>query len=93
MKSLFSLLFLIPAFYGCVLAQDPIQQKYAGEITPETAKAHLSTLASPAFEGRGTGETGGEKAAAYLASEFKKLGLAGPVNGSYYQPVKLVRND
>lgn len=93
MKSLFSLLFLIPAFYGCVLAQDPVQQKYAGEITPETAKAHLSTLASPAFEGRGTGETGGEKAAAYLASEFKKLGLAGPVNGSYYQPVKLVRND
>lgn len=92
MKSLLSLLFLIPAFYGCILAKDPVQQKYAQEISPETARKHLTTLASTAFEGRGTGEPGGEKAAAYIASEFEKLGLTGPVNGSYYQPVKLVRS-
>ncbi|WP_257657327.1 M28 family peptidase [Parapedobacter lycopersici] len=91
MKSLLPLLFLIPACYGCIMAQDPVQQ-YAAEITPETAKAHLTTLASAAFEGRGTGEEGGEKAAAYLAEEFRKLGLTGPVSGSYYQPVELTRN-
>jgi len=73
------------------MAQDPVQQKYASEITPETAKAHLSILASAEFEGRGTGEPGGEKAAEYIATEFKRLGLAGPVDGSYFQPVKLVR--
>src|SRR5690606_21804902 len=47
--------------------------------------------ASAEFEGRGTGEPGGEKAAAYIAAEFKKLGLAAPVGGSHFQPVKLVR--
>lgn len=73
------------------MAQDPVQLTYAGEITPETAKAHLSVLASAEFEGRGTGEAGGERAAKYIADEFKKLGLTGPVNGSYFQPVKLVR--
>ncbi|MFC3198666.1 M28 family peptidase [Parapedobacter deserti] len=91
MKQLLSLLFLIPAFYGCVLAQDPVQLKYASEISPEAAREHLSILASAEFEGRGTGEPGGEKAAAYIAEEFKNLGLAAPVNGSYFQPVKLVR--
>lgn len=73
------------------MAQDPVQLKYAAEITPETAKAHLTVLASAEFEGRGTGEPGGEKAAAYIADEFKRLGLAGPVDGSYFQPVKLTR--
>lgn len=73
------------------MAQDPVQLKYAAEITPETAKAHLSILASAEFEGRGTGEPGGEKAAEYIADEFKRLGLAAPVDGSYFQPVKLIR--
>ncbi|WP_257666259.1 M28 family peptidase [Parapedobacter tibetensis] len=91
MKRILSLLFFIPAFCGCIMGQDPIQQKYASEISPETAKAHLSILASAEFEGRGTGEPGGEKAAAYIMEEFKKLGLAAPVNGSHFQPVKLLR--
>src|SRR5690606_3056986 len=90
MKQLLSL-FLIPAFCGCIMAQDHVQQKYAAEITPESAKARLSILASAEFEGRGTGEPGGEKAAEYIANEFKQLGLAGPVDGSYFQPVKLTR--
>jgi len=73
------------------MAQDPVQLKYAAEINPKAAEEHLSILASAEFEGRGTGEPGGEKAAAYIAEEFKKLGLTPPVNGSYFQPVKLVR--
>ncbi len=91
MKQLLSFLFLIPTFCGCILAQDPVQQRYAAEISPDAAKAHLSILASDAFEGRGTGEPGGDKAAAYIADEFKKLGLVAPVNGSHFQAVRLVR--
>lgn len=85
------LFFLFPAFCSCIMAQDPVQLQYAAEISPDAAKAHLSVLASAEFEGRGTGEPGGEKAAAYLAEEFKKLGLTAPVNGSYFQPVQLRR--
>jgi len=93
MKHTLSVVFLISALCGCIKGQnhDPLQQKYATEINPESAKKHLSILASAEFEGRGTGEPGGEKAAAYIAAEFKKLGLTAPVEGSYFQPVKLVR--
>ena len=93
MKPVFFLLFLISSAYSCIKGQDrdPIQEKYAAEIMPASAKAHLSILASAEFEGRGTGEPGGEKAAAYIAEEFKKLGLTAPVADSYFQPVELMR--
>ena len=59
-------------------------EKYAKLITAEDARKHLSILASDAFEGRETGKPGADKAANYIASEFKKLGLQAPVNGSYF---------
>lgn len=73
-----------------VFAQDPIAQKYAGVITPKLGKKHLKILASDKFEGRETGKPGADKAADYIAAEFKKLGLTAPVNGSYFQQVPLV---
>lgn len=94
MKKAFLLLFLLPAIGSCIMAQgpDPIQQRYASELTAESAHALLSVMASAEFEGRGTGEPGGEKAAAYIAEKFKSWGLRGPVDGAYYQPVKLSRS-
>lgn len=71
-------------------AQDPNAQKFAGEINVKTAKKHLYILASDKFEGRETGKPGAEKAANYIANEFKKLKLTAPVNGSYFQNVPLV---
>jgi len=68
---------------------NPIQQKYAAYITVEDARKHLSIIASDAFEGRETGKPGAEKAANYIAGEFKKLGLQAPVNGSYFLDVPL----
>jgi hypothetical protein len=55
----------------------------------ETIRDVTSTLSSPAFEGRGTGQPGGDRAAQYLADRFAKLGLkpAGE-NGTYLQPIK-----
>ncbi|MCY4778126.1 M28 family peptidase [Sphingobacterium sp. UT-1RO-CII-1] len=82
---------LIPALYSCVLAQDPIQVKYANLMTETEAEKHLAILTSAEFEGRGTGQKGGEKAVQYIANEFEKYGLIKPVNGSYLQPVNLIK--
>jgi hypothetical protein len=77
----------------CAYAQkntDP--EKYAKYISAEDAKKHLSILASDEYEGRETGKPGADKAANYIANEFKKLGLQAPVNGSYFLDVPLVEN-
>ncbi len=77
----------------CVYAQkntDP--EKYAKYINAEDARKHLSILASDEYEGRETGKPGADKAANYIANEFKKLGLQAPVNGSYFLDVPLVEN-
>lgn len=44
-------------------------------ITVENIKKHVSFLASDKLEGRGTSTKGEEKAAKYIAKNFKKLGL------------------
>ncbi len=71
-------------------AADPT--KYGNLITPEDARRHLSILSSDEFEGRETGKPGADKAANYIAGEFKKLGLQAPVNGSYFLDIPLVEN-
>ncbi|MBS1509729.1 MAG: M28 family peptidase [Bacteroidetes bacterium] len=71
-----------------VFAQTDIAAKYAGEITGSNLKKHLSIIASDEFEGRETGTEGQRKAAAYIESQFKKMGLltAPSLNGyqQYY---------
>ncbi|GHE23642.1 M28 family peptidase [Sphingobacterium griseoflavum] len=91
-KNLIKAIALVPALYSCAIAQDPVQVKYANLLTQESAKTHLTLLASPAFEGRGTGQKGGEKTVQYIAEQFKSFGLTAPVQGSYFQPLKLVRS-
>ena len=84
---------LVPILHSCVVAQrqDSVQVKYADLLTVETAREHLTLLASPSFEGRGTGQQGGEKTAHYLAEQFASYGLKAPVDGSYFQPVDLAK--
>ena len=55
-------------------------------------RGHIEFLADDLLEGRGTGTRGHEIAAAYVASQFRSLGLqpAGE-NGSWYQWVPLRR--
>lgn len=62
---------------------------YASTITAADLKANLSIIASDAMEGRETGKRGQKMAAAFISFTFQELGLAAPVNGSYYQPVPL----
>jgi Zn-dependent M28 family amino/carboxypeptidase len=60
-------------------------------ISAASILARTKILASDEFEGRGPGTPGEEKTVAYLAAEFKKLGLQpGNPNGTYFQDTKLV---
>lgn len=65
------------------------ERKASAQIKLETIREVTAKLSSPEFEGRGTGQPGGERAAQYLADRFKALGLkpAGE-NGTYLQPIK-----
>src|SRR4051812_23756564 len=56
---------------------------YAKTITPADLKKHLFIVAGPEMEGRETATPGQKKAAAYIESQFKALGLQPGNNGSY----------
>lgn len=80
-------------FVATVFAQKKASPvTYAKYINATDARRHLSILSSDAFEGRETGKPGADKAAHYIAGEFKKLGLRPPVKGSYFLDVPLVQN-
>ena len=89
-----SFLFVAAALWcGSLIAQvDPVQKKYADAITVDGSYKHLSVLTSDEYAGRGTGEVGAAKSAEYIKNEFQRLGLTGPVDGSYYQPVKMAKS-
>jgi hypothetical protein len=63
----------------------------AGPVTPAEVCRVLSVLAADSLEGRGTASRGGEKAARFIAAEFKAAGLepAGD-SGTYLQAVPVV---
>lgn len=44
-------------------------------VKGERIRQHLRHLAGDAFEGRGTGQAGGERAADYIAEQFRSYGL------------------
>ncbi|TDQ10081.1 M28 family peptidase [Pedobacter metabolipauper] len=73
-------------------AQNQNAIKFSKTITKDNAYKHLSVLASDEYEGRETGKKGAWMAADYIKTFFKSLGLKGPVNGDYFQPVDLVTN-
>ncbi len=63
-------------------------------ITVAEMKEHVTILAGPEYAGRGTGQEGLEKAAEYVAREFRALGLApGGEADTYFQPFVLTRQD
>src|ERR1700740_3024682 len=77
---------------GACAQQNKTAMQYAPIINADLAKQHLSIIASDAFEGRETGKPGADKAAHYIADQFKALGLQPIVNGSYFFDVPLVEN-
>lgn len=67
-------------------------RKYASTIKAKELKEKLSVIASADMEGRGTATEGQRKAAAYIETRFRKIGLA-PGNGNNYQQVFNVYRD
>ena len=65
------------------------EQKLVDNLTIASLKDTVNALAADDMQGRGTGQPGGDKAAAYLADRFAKLGLK-PLgnNNTYLQPIK-----
>ncbi|HET7287572.1 MAG TPA: M28 family peptidase, partial [Pyrinomonadaceae bacterium] len=65
------------------------EQQLLDSINVATIKETVNALAADDMQGRGTAQPGGDKAAAYLADRFAKLGLKplGEKN-SYLQPIK-----
>lgn len=80
---------LVFTLAGHLYGQDKVAEEYGNLITPADLKEYLSILASDALEGRETGKRGQKMAAAFIRAHFQEIGLAGPVNGSYFQPVNL----
>lgn len=65
------------------------EQKLVDNITVASLKETVNALAADEMQGRGTAQPGGDKAAAYLADRFAKLGLKplGDKN-TYLQAIK-----
>ncbi|MEI7959539.1 MAG: M28 family peptidase [Chitinophagaceae bacterium] len=66
--------------------------KFANVITAKGLKEKLSVIASAEMEGRETASPGQKRAAAFIESEFKRMGLL-PGNGNSYQQVYPVYQD
>jgi hypothetical protein len=65
----------------------------AGATEPDDATrrwwSHVQALAGDRMEGRDTGSRGYRRAAAYVVSRFKSVGLSPSGESAYYQPVPL----
>jgi hypothetical protein len=67
-------------------------KKFGTVITQQGLKEKLSIIASAEMEGRETASPGQKRAAAYIESQFKRMGLF-PGNGNSYQQVYPVYQD
>ncbi|HEX6335195.1 MAG TPA: M28 family peptidase, partial [Flavisolibacter sp.] len=70
---------------GNAFAQKKNPETYGKSITATDLRNHLYIVAGPGMEGRETATEGQRKAAAYLVSQFRALGLEPANNGSYEQ--------
>ncbi|MEO1662849.1 MAG: M28 family metallopeptidase [Pseudomonadota bacterium] len=73
----------------------PVAPVTATELAAEPGiiEAHMRFLADDALEGREAGTEGYDKAAAYVADEMEKLGVApAGLDGTYFQTVPLQRS-
>ncbi len=83
MKDLFTIVLLFSG--AAVFAQPKNAESYAKYINVPQLQKHLAIIASDSMEGRETGTIGQRKAAAYIESNFKKMGLSASVPAKGYQ--------
>jgi Peptidase family M28 len=94
---LLAILLVTSTAFGWTQATAPVttkalsatERQLVESINLATIKETVNALAADDMQGRGTAQPGGDKAAAYLADRFAKLGLKPlGVNNTYLQPVK-----
>ncbi|WP_158825554.1 M28 family peptidase [Mucilaginibacter lacusdianchii] len=89
MKKMFFCSAALVAALGACAQKNATAVKYAQYISVQDAKKQLTIIASDAMEGRETGKPGADRAAKYLAGEYKKLGLLPANKGSFFLDVPL----
>ena len=91
MRRIFLAVCLLPALYvGAQKKSNP--QPFAKTITADNLKKQLYIVASADMEGRETATEGQRKAAAYIESQFKSLGLIPGNNGNYQMNYPVYRD-
>ncbi len=80
------------AAFALLADANKVPAKIGTHMSVDAARKHVSYLASDEMRGRDTPSAELEKAAAYIASEFKRFGLE-PVGGSYFHEYQLERLD
>ncbi len=91
MKRIAFINLLLIAVSPLVYAQQSIIQQYGATINEARLKRNLTIIASDSMEGRQIGTQGEKMAAAFIREQFKAINLSGPVDGNYYQAVKLYK--
>src|ERR1051326_2657755 len=79
MRRLSIILFITFTAFAAAHAQSNLPaaaQKAMNAIDAEKIRAIVKYLADDKFEGRGTGQKGGDMAADWIAAQFKSYGLA-----------------
>lgn len=64
---------------------DSLRNHYSEQISEDTLRAYLTTIASDEFEGRETGKEGQKKAARFIADKFEEYGLQAVADSGYFQ--------
>ncbi len=91
-RNLFALLLLCIPVLVIAQKKDKTAEKMAKTITVEDMKKHLYVIASKEMEGRETPSAGLDKAAAYIESQFRAMGLLPGNKDSYRQQYPLFRD-
>lgn len=89
-----NLIFLLFAICASLAAQAQLSlpapaEKAMSSIDPERIRATVKYLSDDSLEGRGTGQKGGDRAADWIAAQFKSYGMqpAGD-HGTYFQDIR-----
>src|SRR5687768_4413927 len=84
--------FLLSALSATIAVAQQNPEKYAASITAEDLKKHLTIVAGAEMEGRETATEGQKKAAAYIETYFRSIGLKPGNKNSYQQVFPLIED-
>ncbi|HLK47290.1 MAG TPA: M28 family peptidase [Bryobacteraceae bacterium] len=82
----------LPLVFAAIVFAAPPTTETTPAIDADKFLAHVKYLASPEMRGRATGSPELEKAADYIARQFRSIGLKPLQGDSYFQPFSVTTN-